>query len=194
MRFTPALLATVAAVPALAAPQPCGPLELIYARATTEPPGAISATASIEAFDTAAAKVWSKGFGAAGASLFSNVTALIPGATGWPVHYPADWKGCVSEDKGISDLLARIAGRSKECPATKFVLGGHSQGGVVTVRAIPQIPKDLLAKVVAVTMFGVSSFSLLGLVGVCANVGVSLRSVLLKLRGGVRVIVILAIQ
>jgi hypothetical protein len=34
------------------------------------------------------------------------------------------------------------------------VLGGNSQGGVVTTQAIPKIPKALEARVIAITMFG----------------------------------------
>lgn len=73
---------------------------------------------------------------------------------GYPVHYPASFSGCTSEDKGVSDLLARLQARSQACPNTLFALGGHSQGGVVTVRAIPKIPAAILRKVVAVTMVG----------------------------------------
>jgi hypothetical protein len=123
------------------------------ARATTEPPGGVE-NANLEQFDAAAARVWSKGYGAAGKSIFSNITALIPEATGWPVHYPAGWGGCSSEDKGIVDYIREISSKAKACPNMKFVMGGHSQGGVVTVRTIAQMPKDLMDKVIAITMVG----------------------------------------
>jgi predicted esterase len=55
---------------------------------------------------------------------------------------------------GVKDMLAQLSQQSKACPNQKFALGGHSQGGMVTVQVIPQIPKDILAKVVAVAMFG----------------------------------------
>lgn len=95
-----------------------------------------------------------KGYGAAGYSIFTNVTALVPGATGYPVHYPANWGGCASENKGIEDLLNNLKTMSTKCPNTKFALGGHSQGGVVTVRTITQIPPEILSKIVAVAMVG----------------------------------------
>jgi hypothetical protein len=41
-------------------------------------------------FDAAANKVWSKGYGAAGYSLFTNLTSLIPKMAGYPVHYPVN--------------------------------------------------------------------------------------------------------
>jgi hypothetical protein len=103
MRVEPASIA-LAALPLVAA-QNCSPLHLIYgmnsrhqsvngieiltteARATTEPPSGVD-NANAKGFETAAARTWSKGYGAAGYSLFTNITALIPAATGWPVHYP----------------------------------------------------------------------------------------------------------
>jgi surfactin synthase thioesterase subunit len=103
-------------------------------------------------FDQLAGAVWSKGYGAAGASLFNNITKLIPGSTGYPVHYPASSGN--SMPVGVQDMLAQLSKQSKACPSQKFVLGGHSQGGMVTVQVIPKIPKDILSKVVAVTMFG----------------------------------------
>jgi hypothetical protein len=51
-------------------------------------------------------------------------------------------------------MLNHLNQRAKSCERTKFVLGGHSQGGGVTTGAIPKISKDVLSKVIAVTMFG----------------------------------------
>ncbi|KAF2395920.1 alpha/beta-hydrolase [Trichodelitschia bisporula] len=136
-------------VPAALAQGGCSPLELIYARATTEPPAKYSAGQ----FDTAAARSWSKGYGAAGYSLFTNVSALIPGATGYPVHYPADMGGS-SPNEGTADMLKHIEERAKACPQQKYALGGHSQGGFVTTGAIPKMPANILSRIVAVTMFG----------------------------------------
>ncbi|KAF2401112.1 alpha/beta-hydrolase [Trichodelitschia bisporula] len=160
MRATSTLLALAAAATAsatsvlTAAPTAdCPTLLLVYARATTEPPGSMDNADSAK-FEAAAARVWSKGYGAAGFSLYSNVTKLIPGSAGYPVHYPASWTGCTSEDKGVADYLDQLSKVAAACPNTKFALGGHSQGGVVTVRTIPQIPKNILSRIVAVTMFG----------------------------------------
>ncbi|KAF2664313.1 hypothetical protein BT63DRAFT_444063 [Microthyrium microscopicum] len=145
---------TTLALAGAATAQKCSPLELIYARATTEAPKDITATATPEQFDVAAAQFWSKGYGAAGYSLFTNITALIPSATGYPVHYPANWDSATSAPTGVKDMLARLESQAKACPQQKFVLGGHSQGSGVTVAAIPKISPELLARVVAVTMFG----------------------------------------
>ncbi|KAE9971319.1 hypothetical protein EG328_005737 [Venturia inaequalis] len=134
----------------------CAPLHFVYARATTEPPAGLqpadfTAPGGAAKFEAAAAKIWSQGYGAAGASLYKNITKLLPGTTGWPVHYPAGMGGA---DLGNKDMLDQLSKQSTACPKQKFVLGGHSQGGMVTVSTIPKIPKDILAKVVAVTMFG----------------------------------------
>jgi pimeloyl-ACP methyl ester carboxylesterase len=59
-----------------------------------------------------------------------------------------------SAPKGVKDMIREITDKAKACPNTKFALGGHSQGGMVTVSAIPKIPADILSRVVAVTMFG----------------------------------------
>jgi hypothetical protein len=59
----------------------------ILARATTEPPQGVDEATGSE-WEAKAAKIWSKGWGAAGYSLFTNLTSLLPGTTGYPVHYP----------------------------------------------------------------------------------------------------------
>jgi hypothetical protein len=91
MRHSNALLLAAATSTVVTASQqlPCSPLLLVYARATTEPPTGVD-NASPEQFEAAASRGWSKGYGAAGYSLFSNMTKLIPAATGYPVHYPVN--------------------------------------------------------------------------------------------------------
>ena len=121
----------------------------VTARATTEPPGKYSTGQ----FDSAAARTWSKGYGAAGKSLLSNITALLPSATGYPVHYPASM-GNGSPQQGTEDAIKHMQQQAAACPGTKFAMGGHSQGGFVTTGAIPKLPKAILSKVVAVAMFG----------------------------------------
>lgn len=154
MRSTLALLA--AFVPAAMAAE-CAPLHFVYARATTEPPkGLTSADLTgpdgVAKFDKAASGIWSLGYGAAGASLFSNITKLLPGTTGWPVHYPASGEG---SKLGVQDMFDQVSKQSKACPKQLFALGGHSQGGFVTNNTLSSIfTPELLAKVVAVAMFG----------------------------------------
>jgi hypothetical protein len=71
----------------------CSPLHFVYAHATTEPPQGIKEATTAEEFQEAAAKVCSRGYGAAGANLRSNLTSLkasthIEGITAFPVPYP----------------------------------------------------------------------------------------------------------
>lgn len=116
----------------------CAPLHFVYARATTEPPAGLqpaefTAPDGAAKFEAAAAKIWSLGYGAAGASLYKNISALLPGTTGWPVHYPAGMGGA---DLGNKDMLDQLSKQSTACPKQMFVLGGHSQGQHFHVAAV----------------------------------------------------------
>lgn len=55
------------------------------ARATTEAP---QNGGSGQQWEAAANRNGFKGYGAAGHSLWTNITSLIPEAGGYPVHYP----------------------------------------------------------------------------------------------------------
>jgi hypothetical protein len=139
----------------------CSPLHFVYGRATTEPPTGISADTPLEQFTAKAAKWWSLGYGAAGASLFFNLSrpaapTYIEGITGFPVNYPASAGNSASI--GVRNMVNEIKTKSKGCPNQRYVLGGHSQGGMVTVSAIAklakELPKEAMNRIIAVTMFG----------------------------------------
>jgi Cutinase len=57
-------------------------------------------------------------------------------------------------------MVAELKSKAAACPTQKYVLGGHSQGGMVTVGAIrrlvadKELPKDVMSRIIAVTMFG----------------------------------------
>ena len=91
LRLLGALAAPLVLVAVVQAEESCAPLHLIYARATGEPPESISAVAGTPnyraGFDEAASKVTTKGFGAAGWALVTELTKAIPGTTSYPVHY-----------------------------------------------------------------------------------------------------------
>jgi hypothetical protein len=60
-----------------------------------------------------------------------------------------------TENQGAQDMSRHITARAKQCPQQKYALGGHSQGGFAVDIAVRQLlPKELLPRVVAVTMFG----------------------------------------
>jgi cutinase len=55
---------------------------------------------------------------------------------------------------GVADVVKRVKSQLKACPKTKFVLSGYSQGGMVTIQALPKLPKEARDKVVAVVLYG----------------------------------------
>ena len=86
------------------------------ARATSEPP-----TSYVPGlFDLAASRVWSKGYGAAGYSLLTNVTVLVPGATGYPVHYPASFS-LGSQREGIDDMTRYLTQQAAAWYVSSYV-------------------------------------------------------------------------
>jgi hypothetical protein len=70
---------------------------------------------------------------------------------------------------GVKDMLGRLESQAKACPGQKFALGGHSQGSGVAAAMIPKIPKDILARVVAVAMVGGRPCESLGLGARCQS-------------------------
>lgn len=126
---------------------PCPDAEVIFARGTMEAPGL---------GDTGEAFV---------NSLRANVGVKSVGV--YPVDYPAttDFPTAV---QGIADARAHIMTTAANCPDTKMVLGGFSQGaaviGFVTASVVPDgvtaadvpapMPPDVADHVAAVALFG----------------------------------------
>jgi hypothetical protein len=85
----------------------------------------------------------------------------------YPVDYPASEEWATGVD-GVRDASAHVVSMAANCPNTKMVLGGYSQGaavmGFVTAPAVPEgidpatVPKpmqpDVADHVVAVVLFG----------------------------------------
>lgn len=126
---------------------PCPDAEVIFARGTMEVPGV---------GDTGEAFV---------NSLRANIGAKSVEV--YPVDYPAttDFPTAV---QGIADARAHILATAANCPDTKMVLGGFSQGaaviGFVTASVVPDgispadvpapMPPDIADHVAAVALFG----------------------------------------
>jgi cutinase len=135
-----------AAIPSAQA-APCPDAEVIFARGTTEAPG-VGPTG--EAFID---------------SLRSRVGAKSVGV--YPVDYPATTDFPTAVD-GITDARAHVLATAANCPKTKMVLGGFSQGaaviGFVTASVVPDgvspldvpapMPPDVSNHVAAVALFG----------------------------------------
>ncbi len=161
MRILTALLTTAAAAALIAsapaaliafAPTahsaPCPDVELIFARGTSEPVGA----------------------GRVGQALASQLAPQLGGRSLgiYGVNYPATYDFLAAAD-GAADATNRIAAMSQQCPSTRYVLGGYSQGAAVVdmlvgipplgdkigeIGSAPPLPPILADKVAAVAVFG----------------------------------------
>ncbi|HEX7425942.1 MAG TPA: cutinase family protein [Mycobacterium sp.] len=137
-----------------ASAQPCPDVEVIFARGTAEPPGV----------------------GGIGQAFVDSVRSQAGGRSVgvYPVNYPASsdfadplaFAGTVVD--GIRDAGAHIESMAANCPKTRMVLGGYSQGaavaGFVTSAAVPPgvpvelvpapMPPEVADHVAAVALFG----------------------------------------
>ena len=137
------LSAPINLAPASAAP--CPDVEVTFARATTEPPGV--GVVGQEFVD----------------ALRSHVGGRSVGV--YPVNYPASEDFAPSASAGASDASAHVQSMAANCPNTKIVLGGYSQGAMVidliTIGQAPvagfipaSLPADVADHVAAVAVFG----------------------------------------
>ncbi|KAH7311346.1 cutinase-domain-containing protein [Stachybotrys elegans] len=114
-------------------PSGCSPFEILSARGTSE----------------------SGKFGyRVGDPVIGNVTAVLNGARGYPVQYPAS----IDFDSGIPigarDVANRLASQSRLCPDQTFSLIGYSQGAMVIRAALDLIPASLFPKIKSLVFFG----------------------------------------
>ncbi|OBF41052.1 cutinase [Mycobacterium sp. ACS1612] len=151
-------IATAAALlsgPAPAASaEPCSDIEVVFARGTSEPPGV----------------------GGVGQAFVDALRARVGDRSlaVYPVNYPAssdftagiEFAATVVE--GIRDAANHVQATAANCPTTKIVLGGFSQGaavaGFTTSAAVPEgvpaafvpppMPPEVANHVAAVVLFG----------------------------------------
>jgi hypothetical protein len=137
--------------------QPCPDVEVVFARGTAEPVGV----------------------GGVGQAFVDALQAQVPGKSVnvYPVNYAASSDFGAGLDfartfvDGIKDAGAHVESTAANCPNTRIVLGGYSQGaalaGFVTSAAIPQqvpaqyvsylpklMPPEVANHVAAVALFG----------------------------------------
>jgi cutinase len=146
------------AATANAADDACAAVEVVFARGTFETPGV----------------------GATGQAFVDALTARLPGKTVdvYAVNYPASLDFGQAVD-GVADASNRIQSIAAQCPSTKIVLGGYSQGaavaGYTTASAVPAgftlpasisgpMPASVASHVAAVALFGTPDDWFLGLV------------------------------
>ncbi|OPX12522.1 cutinase family protein [Mycobacterium sp. AT1] len=135
----------------------CAAVEVVFARGTFEAPGV----------------------GATGQAFVDALTARLPGKAVdvYGVNYPASLNFGQAVD-GITDASNRIQSVAAQCPATKIVLGGYSQGaavaGYTTSSVVPTgftlppglsgpMPASVASHVSAVALFGTPDDWFLGL-------------------------------
>jgi cutinase len=88
----------------------CPDIEVVFARGTDEPPG----------------------IGVVGQALVDSLKPLVKGKSIRPyaVKYPASWD-FLAAASGANDASARVQATAANCPKTKIILGGYSQGAAV---------------------------------------------------------------
>ena len=152
-----ALMFSAAGTPASAAP--CPDIEVIFARGTTEAPGV----------------------GGIGQAFIDELRSQAGDRTMavYAVNYPAS-TDFPRASEGVVDAAAHIRATTANCPDTKMVLGGYSQGaaviGYVTADAVPDgyappagitgpMPPEVADHVAAVALFGKPSNAFLSGIG-----------------------------
>ncbi|GAC94317.1 cutinase [Pseudozyma hubeiensis SY62] len=95
---------------ATAAAGGCPPLQLIFARGTTEIQGTL---------------------GIVGRPLCTGLQQQVPGTQCYDVVYSSDTDYFVAPSQGAAAATSEMNSISSRCPSTKFVLGGYSKGAMV---------------------------------------------------------------
>jgi len=142
-----ALLAPTTVAPAAHA-DPCSDIDVVFARGTSEPAG----------------------IGRVGQAFLDSLQGQVGGrsVSAYAVNYPATYDFLGAAD-GANDAAAHMASVAASCPATRFVLGGYSQGAAVVdmlvgipplgnkvgdVGSAPPLPGNLANKVAGLAVFG----------------------------------------
>ena len=142
---------SAAATALLAAPAatavPCPDIEVVFARGTAEPTG----------------------IGRVGQAFTDALSAQVSGRTvsSYAVNYPAGYDFLTTAD-GAADATSHIASMALQCPSTKIVLGGYSQGAAVMdmLAGVPPLGNKIgeigsappLSPTAAVTVAAVAAF------------------------------------
>ncbi|SOJ56306.1 putative cutinase [Mycobacterium simulans] len=138
---------------ASASAAPCPDVEVTFARGTDEPPGV----------------------GGVGQEFIDSLRSQVRGRSieVYPVNYPATEDFAPSASAGASDASAHVQSMVANCPNTKLVLGGYSQGaGVIDLITIARasvagfnaatLSADEAEHVAAVAVFGNPTTRFLG--------------------------------
>ncbi len=113
---------------------PCPDVEVVFARGTNEPPGV----------------------GGVGQAFVDSLRSQISGRSVgvYAVNYPATDDFVRSSLAGAGDAGAHVQSMVANCPNTKMVLGGYSQGAGVIDMTTDGLPPQAADHVAAVAVFG----------------------------------------
>jgi cutinase len=117
-----------------AAADPCPDIEVVFARGTTEPPGV----------------------GGVGHAFVDSLRSQLGGRSVgvYAVDYPASRDFDSSTPAGANDASGHIQSMAANCPNTRMVLGGYSQGAAVIDLSTTAMPPQVADHVAAAALFG----------------------------------------
>jgi cutinase len=113
---------------------PCRDVEIVFARGTTEPPGV----------------------GGIGQAFVDLLRSQLGGRSVgvYAVDYPASRDFDTSTPAGANDASTHIQSMAANCPNTRMVLGGYSQGAGVIDLSTTAMPPQVADHVAAAALFG----------------------------------------
>jgi cutinase len=117
-----------------AAAGPCPDVEVVFARGSDE----------------------ARGVGAVGQAFIDSLRSQAAGRSlgVYAVNYPATYNFARSMPVGVSDARTHVESAVANCPNTKMVLGGYSQGAAVIDMTTDALPSPVAGHVAAVALFG----------------------------------------
>ncbi|MDV3124111.1 cutinase family protein [Mycobacterium sp. 21AC1] len=143
LAFAAVATAVPTITPASASAAPCPDVEVVFARGTNEPPG----------------------LGSVGGPFVDDLRTRVAPRTvdAAPVDYPASNDFNTSTAAGTDAARALIESTAANCPNTKMVLGGYSQGAGIIELATNEASPNIAEHVAATALFGTPRTSFSGM-------------------------------